>query len=221
MAAKMDVLLFPLLNVTLFPRTTKPINIFETKDINLIKASQLTNMPIALAFIDDPALTADLKVGERPQFVRSVCGYGYSQIVEERLNGTMLVFITGIGKVKLGKLKSSSPHLICEAEEIIENNEVEPEVFNKVSALNKILANWILKHIPDPYQRDVFLKSLTGPLEIIGAFSAYMIREYDLQQEVLEIDDINKKIDFLYRLAESNELTSQFQLSSNQRKDPQ
>jgi ATP-dependent Lon protease len=36
----------------------------------------------------------------------------------------------------------------------------------------------------------------------------YLIRDYDLQQMVLEYNDINEKISFLYRLIESNELTN-------------
>ena len=52
------------------------------------------------------------------------------------------------------------------------------------------------------------MRSLHQPEEIVGAFSSYMVRDYDMQQMALEYDDINEKVSFLHRLLESNELTT-------------
>ncbi|MBX3041589.1 MAG: LON peptidase substrate-binding domain-containing protein [Bdellovibrionaceae bacterium] len=205
----MDVYLFPLVNVTLFPRTTKPLNIFEARYLEMVRDAVSTKTPIALGFIEDPSAMTEVKPGQVVPYVRSVAGYGVPQILEERSNGTMLIFINGTGKCRLGPVKNSgTPYLVCEAEEIQEDLSLDPTLHSQIQSLNKILARWITTHIPDAAQRDLFLKNLSGPEEIVGAFAAYLIRDYDLQQMVLEFDSLSEKIRFIHRLAESSEITA-------------
>lgn len=204
----MDVFLFPLVNVTLFPRTTKPLNIFEPRYLEMIRRAVETATPVALGFIEDPSAVGAVRPGEAVPFVRDVAGYGTPQILEERDNGTMLVFLQGIGKCRLGPVKNvSTPYIVCEATPIPEDLAIDPALGPQIQGLNKILARWITAHIPDPSQRDVFLRNLSGPEEIVGAFASYLVRDYDLQQMVLEFDSLNEKIQFLHRLAESSEIT--------------
>lgn len=205
----MEVFLFPLVNVTLFPRTTKPLNIFEPRYLAMIKEAVATQTPIAIGFIEDPSKVASVNPGDAVPFVREIAGYGYVQIVEERLNGTMLVFIQGQGKVRLGRvLDRGTPYMVCEAQILPEMNVIDPEAQVELSSLYKILTRWIHTHIPDPSQREIFMRNLVQPEEIVGSFASYLVRDYDLQQMVLEYDNINEKIRFLYRLTESNELTT-------------
>jgi len=204
-----NVFLFPLINVTLFPKTTKPLNVFEPRYLEMVREASVSKTPVAIGFIDDPGLVGPTTVGKNVDFVREVAGYGYVQIIEERLNNTLLVFLQGQGKVRLGPVQATNkPYIICSAEVIAENQIVNAEVSPMVLTLNKILAQWIGTHIPDQAQRQVFMRQLLGPEEIVGAFSSYLVKDYDMQQMILEIDDINKKIELLYRLAESNEVTA-------------
>lgn len=205
----MEVFLFPLVNVSLFPKTTKPLNIFEPRYLEMVKVAAEKKLPIAIGFIEDASQVAPVKAGSLVPYVRPVAGYGYPQIVEERLNGTMLVFLQGVGKVVLGKvLDRGTPYLVVEAEKLEEKVTVEPVNQSALDHLLKILTRWIHTHIPDLQQRDIFMKSLQGPEEIVGAFASYLIRDYDLQQMALEFNDINDKVAFLHRLTESNELTT-------------
>jgi Lon protease-like protein len=205
----MEVFLFPLVNVSLFPRTTKPLNIFEPRYLEMVKLAAEKKLPIAIGFIEDASQVGPVKAGDVVNYVRPVAGYGYPQIVEERLNGTVLVFLQGTGKVRLGKvLDRSTPYMVVEAEKIDEVTEVAAGNKSALEHLMKILTRWIHSHIPDQQQQEIFMKSLTGPEEIVGAFASYLIRDYDLQQMALEYNDINDKIQFLHRLTESNELTT-------------
>jgi len=205
----MELFLFPLVNVTLFPRTTKPLNIFEPRYLAMIKDAAASKTPVAIGYIEDPSAVGQIAPGNKVPFVREVAGYGYVQIVEERVNGTMLIFLQGQGKVRLGKVvDSKTPYMVCEAEIIPETNILDDSHRHHLGSLHRILTRWIQTHIPDPSQRDLFMRNLTQPDEIVGAFSSYLVRDYDLQQMVLEYDDINQKVDFLHRLTESNELTT-------------
>lgn len=204
----MEVFLFPLVNVTLFPRTTKPLNIFEPRYLAMIKDAIAMKQPIALAYIEDPSKVVPVRPGDPIPFVREIAGYGYAQIIEERVNGTLLIFLQGQGKLRLGKvLDRGTPYIVCEGSIIPEKTILEPPQKTKLSSMHKILSRWIYSHIPDPMQQEMFMKNLNQPEEIVGAFASYMVRDYDLQQMVLEYDDINDKVVFLHRLMESNELT--------------
>jgi ATP-dependent Lon protease len=135
-------------------------------------------------------------------------GFGYPQIVEERVNGTLLIFLQGEGKLRLGKvLDKGTPYLVCEGEIIPESTSVEQNQQNALNGLYRTLTRWINTHIPDQNQREIFMKNITRPEEVVGSFASYLVRDYDLQQMVLEYDNINEKIRFLQRLQESNELT--------------
>ncbi len=204
----MEVFVFPLVNVTLFPHTTKPLNVFEPRYLAMIKDAVATKTPVAVAFIDDPTKVGPVQPGGQVPFVRELAGFGYPQIVEERLNGTLLIFLQGQGKLRLGKvLDRNTPYIVCEGHVIPEVNEVLKTQQSSLDSLYRTLTRWIENHIPEPSQRDIFLRNIKHPQDIVGTFSSYLVRDYDMQQMVLEYDDINEKIQFLQRLMESNELT--------------
>jgi ATP-dependent Lon protease len=204
----MDIFLFPMVNVTLFPKTTKPLPIFEPRYVEMFRDSARTQTPVAIGFNDNPSTNGVAAPGSKVSFVREMAGYGTSQIIEERPNGSLLVFVHGMGKVKLGNVKDTdTPYIVCEAEIVHENTQVTPDSHAAIQGLNNILARWIHTHIPDPNQREIFLRNLTGPEEIIGAFSSYLIKDFDFQQIVLEMNDINEKIQYLKSLAESQQIT--------------
>jgi Lon protease-like protein len=203
----MNVAVFPLVNVCLFPGTTKPLNIFEPRYLQMMRDSVASGQPVALGFIENIENVKPHKSGEALSYVREIAGFGRPTIVQERLNGTLLVFMHAEGKVKLGPLiQTETPYLIVSAQEIKETSELRGTSPQYVKILNQILARWIQTHIPDLEQRKFFLDSLSGPLEIVGAFASYLVRDYDLQQMILEMNDINDKIQVLYRLVESNEI---------------
>lgn len=205
----MEVFLFPLVNITLFPGTTKPLNVFEPRYLSMIQDAIKTNTPIAVGFIDDAAKVSAIQVGEDVPFVRDVAGYGYAQIIEERPNGTLLVFLQGEGKVRLGKVKASgTDYAVVEAEVITEQNSLSPQNSPLLNSLHRSLFRWVHMHIPDPGQRDMFLRNITTPGHVVGSVSTYLIRDYDMQHVVLELNDINEKVQFLHRLMESNEMTT-------------
>lgn len=204
----MEVFVFPLVNVTLFPRTIKPLHIFEARYLTMIQEAIATGSQVAVGYIEEPSAVGPIEPGVEIPFIRKIAGYGRPEIIEERINGTLLVFLHGEGKVRLGKvLDRGRPYPICEAEIVFEQTQLEPENDAHLTALQKILNRWIFTHIVDEMQREIFLKNVQTPEEILASFAAYLVRDHDMQQMALEIDDINEKLKFLLRLAESNELS--------------
>ncbi len=195
----MECFVFPLTQSNLFPMTTKPLNIFETKYLKMIEDSIASQTPIALAYVPENGDT-----------FRSVAGYGIPQIIEHRPNNSLLVFLQGQGKVRLGQQiqDKNSQYIICDCEKIFEDLNLDDALKSKYMNLSQLLVQWVQKHISEPTQREIFIRHLTGPQEIIGSFAAYLIRDYDLQYEMMEIFSLNEQIKYLHRLFESNELTN-------------
>ncbi|MCC2678808.1 MAG: ATP-dependent protease La [Pseudobdellovibrio sp.] len=191
--------IFPLTNINLFPNTTKPLHVFEPRYIEMINQSIEKGIPIALCFV--PEGTSE---------IRPIAGYAIPQIIERRLDQTLLVFMAGQGKVKLDLKTIQTLDLVSSMHGTVvtEDFALDQTLKDKYMALSEVLVRWITRHISDPMQRDVFIKNLTGPKEVIGAFSAYLIYDYDLQYEAMELTSLRDQIQFLYRLLESGKLTN-------------
>lgn len=194
----MKCFVFPLTHANLFPLTTKPLNIFEPRYLQMVEDSLETKTPIALAYVPENGDT-----------YRSISGFGMPQVIDQRPNDTLLIFLPGQGKIRILQEDTSDtkPYIIAECEIVAEELTVDETLKPKYMTLSKLLVQWVQKHIPDPEQREIFIRSLKGPQEIVSAFAAYLIRDYDLQYEMMEIFNINDQIRYLFRLYESNELT--------------
>lgn len=190
--------LFPLAQANLFPSTTKPLNIFESRYLEMIDDAIQTNTPIVIGYTPENGDT-----------YRAVGGYGHPKIIDRRSNGTLLVFVTGQGKVIIENEvhDPDKPYLVVNTKVIPENLDMSEYLKPKYMNLSQVLAKWVQKNIPEQKQREIFIQSLKSPQEVIGAFAAYLIRDYDLQYEMMEIHSSNEQIEYLHRLFESNELT--------------
>lgn len=191
--------IFPLTNINLFPNTTKPLNIFEPRYVEMVNQSIQLGIPIALCFVP-----------EGSHEIRPIAGFAVPQVIERRADGTMLVFMAGQGKAQLNLNTIKTEDLVSSMEGTIvdEDKVLDEKLRVKYVALSEVLVRWVTNHISDPLQRETFIKSLKGPQEVIGAFSAYLIYDYDLQYEMMEITSLNEQIKFLYRLLESGKLTN-------------
>lgn len=191
--------IFPLTNINLFPNTTKPLNIFEPRYIEMVNQSIQRGIPIALCFVPEDS-----------NEIRPMAGYSIPKVIERRPDGTLLVFMSGQGKaaLDLSTIRTEDTVSSMEGQIITEDRVLDENLKGKYLALSEVLVRWVTKHVVDFHQREVFVKSLLGPQEVIGAFAAYLIYDYDLQYEIMEINSLNEQIRFLYRLFESGKLTN-------------
>lgn len=175
----------------------------------MVEKAVETNTPVALGFVEDPLSITAVRPGEEILFVKSVAGFGHVQVVEKRTNENILIFIYGEGKLRLGKLlNTNTPYMVCEAEVIEEKSDLDESLQGSLTALESILHRWIRKHVADPNQQKIFIKNIIGPKEVVGAFASYLVEDYELQQMVLEMNDINEQIQFLIRLIGSRKTIS-------------
>lgn len=202
----MEFYLLPLVNVTLFPLTYKPLNLAERRYIQMVHDSIRTQTPIAIGFVEDPQSMGPVKEGDKISFVNPIAGYGVPQIVDQRPNQSLLIFLQGVGKVQIGKVLSNNPYITFEGTVVEQIHLLREEFIPYLAKLKKILVGWVNKHVHDPLQKEIFIKGLQKPEEIVSNFSAYLIRDYDVQQQLFEKNDINDQIQFLQKIVESSEI---------------
>lgn len=203
----MKVFVFPLSNVVFYPSTAKPLNVFEPRYVQMVRDSIATGTPIALGYVDEPNYEHRYHAGQNLDFVREVAGVGFPLILDERPDGSLLIFLQGKGKVRLGPVISGAePYIVCNAELIPENHELKNTVAAEFTTINKVLKNWLEHHIPEPQNRDQFMKSVRSAEDVIGCYASYLVADHDMQQLLLESNDINEKVHLVSGLIASGEI---------------
>lgn len=191
----MEVFVFPLGHVVFYPSVSKPLNVFEPRYIQMVNDAISMNKSIAIGYVDNPEKQYQFHAGKNLDFVRSVAGVGIPLILEKRSDGSMLVFLQGHAKVQLGKvIDSATPYIVCDAELIVEDQELTDSAAVDLNMIRKIFLNWVENFVQEPRTRDQFKTLLQSPQEIIGCAVSYMISDPDLQQWVLEENNLSKKI---------------------------
>ena len=111
----MEVFVFPLGQTVFYPKTSKPLNIFEPRYLQMVKDSIALGVPIAVGFVDDPGVQHQFFYGQPLSFVRPVVGFGMPLIVEDRADGSLLIFLQGKGKARPGRvLDQVTPSIVCD-----------------------------------------------------------------------------------------------------------
>lgn len=193
----MKVFIVPVANTNLFPFTIRPVSIQSVQQAQLIQQAIADNIPVAIGF----------HIESEPTF-RSIAGYGLPYIADKRLDGSLLMYIQGQGKVNLSQSVTVSNGIITynEVTEVLEDYELNERTKNQYTALSKYFAHWIDRYIVNPGQKDFFLKSLVGAREVISACAAYLVKDFEMQYELMELTNVNDQIQYLYGLMLSKQL---------------
>lgn len=184
-----ELFVFPLDDVVFYPKTTLPLNVFEPRYVRMIQDSIESGTPIAICPID-PASADRL----RPEGGRLVVGFGTPYVFHHRADGTMVVLLQGQGKAEIGEILGTEPYLTCRAELVAEREEVEARFTGSMERLNRVLLKWIERNVTEPSQRDALLVSLTSPQRVLETLAMVGVKDPDIQQAILEMDDVNERI---------------------------
>lgn len=202
-----EVAVFPLTRVTLFPQTTKPLNIFEPRYIKMIDDCLKIDRLVALVFAE-PTSQKVQEVGVKGR-LRAIAGVGRVSLLERRDDGTMLIILEGIGKVRLENvIEDEEPYLKASARWIRESRELSNENIFIMHRLVKDLGRWMNTHVQDVEAREAFMSRLKSSEHRINAICSLMVLDSDMQQNLLEVDSIDERCALLAMSIES-EGTSQ------------
>jgi Lon protease-like protein len=205
----MELFVFPLGHMLLYPSFSKPFHIYEPRYVQMVEDSIRTGTPIAIGNVFEIDENHEYRFGEPLSFVSQIVGFGMPVIVEKSQNGSMIIFLEGKGKARLGTVvDKKTSYIVCEAEKIPENHDIGSDQLPTLDVACKVMVHWMNGHISDPSARDQFLNYVRSPEQVIGCYASYLVADHDLQQYILEINDINEKLDIIARLIASGELVA-------------
>lgn len=187
---ELEVFVFPLPKVTLFPATAQPLNIFEPRYIEMINDALRLDRPVALG---------------QQAAVGFVSGLGRVQLLERRPDGTMLILLRSDMKARLVSLDTSSkPYIIARAAQILEDVELEQGQKFYLHRLMKEVGGWLERNIPTPKRRQEFLENMGSDEERVNTACTLLIEDPAWQQKLLEIDDLGERLVTVTSLLETS-----------------
>jgi uncharacterized protein len=201
-SAVVEVAVFPLTRVTLFPQTTKPLNIFEPRYIKMIEDALRTDGLIALVYAE-PSSARVQAVGVQGR-LKAVAGVGRVTLIERREDKTMLILLEAVGKARLENvIEDAEPYLKAKARWIPEETALSNENIFILHRLMKDMGRWMNTHVQDESARAQFMAKLTTAEQRINAICSLMVLDSDVQQQLLEADSINERCAILAMAIES------------------
>ena len=192
-----EVAVFPLTRMTFFPGTTKPLNIFEARYIEMVEDALSNDGLIALAYSEPSAAKAQ-GVGVLGH-LRSIAGVGKVQLIERRPDGTMLIILIAAGKVRFERIlhepqpNMDKPYLRAEARWVKEDLHLSDPYLFLFHRLQKDLGRWLISHVASGEDREKFLAQLETPEQKINAISSLMVLDSEIQQALLECDRLEDR----------------------------
>lgn len=177
---ELDVFVFPLPKVTLFPATAQPLNIFEPRYVEMINDALMGDRPVALG--------QDAKAG-------SILGCGRVQLLERRDDGTMLILLRADCKVRLESIDADSkPYLQARARTVVEHSELEDGHVFYLHRLMIAVEGWLERNIPTAKRREEFFDNMGTDEERVNTACSLLIEDPTALQQLLECDDLNDRL---------------------------
>lgn len=198
-----QVFIFPLPKISLQPGARKPLNIFESRYLKMVKDSVSKQIPIALAYgLCEGESTPEMDCISIPHEslpkVRTVISMGVPEIIQECSDGSMIIMLPGEGRGRLLEVvDSNEPYIICEYEDFCSLNELRAENILLLRRLKTQLEKWVMKKVKLECQKDILNPCITQPCRIVGLYVELMIDSSEVKQEILEMPDINDKIQYI------------------------
>lgn len=194
------VFLFPLSKISLQIGVQRPLNIFEPRYVQMLQDSLEMDIPIALCYGLAEREEGDIEI-EHEVFssVKVVSGAGVPKLIaQEEDSSSFLIMLPGEHKLRIKNiLKGAQPYIVAECEEVLEETKLESENVLLLRRLSTQLEK-LMNTLPTfSEESDVLNGSMSAPFRIVGMYTELLVTDPDDKQKVLELDDVNDKIQFL------------------------
>jgi len=192
---KKQVPLLPLRDIVLFPGMVVPLFVGREKSINALKYALSQEKEIFLATqknakMDDPSL-------------RDIYSHGTLATVLQLLklpDGTVKSLVEGKSRAKVKNYLPESGFFMVEIEQIVEHYEPDVQTealirsihasFESYATLNQKIGDEVIETVT----------SITDPSQLVNAVAAHLITKINEKQALLEIEDVNGRLERLFKI---------------------
>lgn len=189
----MEIPIFPLPNVVLFPHTLLPLHIFEARYRQMLADCLAGERRLAVVLLKQ-GWEADYS-GRPP--VCSVAGAGEIVASEGLPDGRSNILLKGLGRIMIeGEIPSPKPYRIARASWLqdVYRSGSEGDLASGVDRLRRLCGD-LLGALPEPVP--ALLEILTqrdAPGVFVDRVSSLVMREPEERQRLLELSDVQQRI---------------------------
>jgi Lon protease-like protein len=185
---------FPLEGVVFFPSATLPLNIFEPRYLSMTDHLLERGLPLVLSDLD-PTEPGAWSPGKS-----LIAGMGAAHLFEQRPDGTKVILVRGTHRVRLVSVLQENPFIRCQVEPLVDEAVLNAGNIFFLQRLKQGLAQWAEETLPDAESKQAFQAGLENAPKVVELYSHYRVQDVDIRQQILELSDINHRIDLLRRV---------------------
>ncbi|MBU6376878.1 MAG: LON peptidase substrate-binding domain-containing protein [Bdellovibrionales bacterium] len=194
MSSFIEACFFPLEGVVFFPSATLPLNIFEPRYLSMTDYALKNQIPIALSDLDPT------EPGTWGAANPLITGIGTAHHFEQRPDGTRIILVRGSSRARVVSILQEKPFIRCQIETLKDATLVRERNQFFLQRLRQGLGKWAEETLPDADSKTAFQASLVDPHRLVELYSHYRLQDVDIRQQLLEIDDVNARIELLRRV---------------------
>ncbi|MBL7664039.1 MAG: LON peptidase substrate-binding domain-containing protein [Bacteriovoracaceae bacterium] len=190
-----QVYVFPLPKVVFFPHTSVALQVSEPRYLKMVKDSLLNKVPIALV----------------PEFILNdspfppVCSMGMPSILQKKSDGSAVIMLHYVEKISLVSQLRQDPYLVYNCFPVLENEQLELENRFRFNRIRQELLAFTAKSY-NPKAREQFWEKVKNHGQIINHACLHLLKDPKQQQELLEQENINQRLNLLLTFLDDSNL---------------
>ena len=192
---KKQVPLLPLRDIVIFPGMVVPLFVGREKSINALKYALSQEKDIFLvtqknAKMDDPSLRDIYSVGTLSTVLQLL----------KMADGTVKGLVEGKSRAKIKNYLPEAGFFMVEAEKIVEHYEPDVKTEAFIRSIHSSFESYarLNEKIGDDVVEQV--TSITDPSQLVNTVAAHLITKIKEKQSLLEIEDVNGRLEKLYKV---------------------
>ena len=191
---RLVVPVFPLPNAILFPGARLPLFIFEPRYKQMIDDTLNDAQYLSVALLvkeDDQSHPAEIS------------GLGQITEVEQLPKNEKNIVVSGLTRVRIGRLISEDPYMIAEVEPLIEQlpgQETHELLFAK---LREAVKSWLFRMRTGSIRLLADLGSVRTVGEMCDFFGAYLIDDFQARQKLLNELDVTRRAEIILEMVDT------------------
>jgi len=203
-----DVPLFPLPGVVLFPGSVLPLRVFEPRYRKLLEDVLPSHRFIAMAHLKDPSETADIVPGSAPPAVHAILGVGKIVAHEPQPDGTSNIALLGQARCRIEREIPHQPYRIAALTTLHDQAGKSPAEQQMVvlarSEMMKVANGLIARTLDEGAGKKLqaALKEREDAGAVVDLLASMYVHPPGLRQALLESLDILERIRLLHAVME-------------------
>jgi Lon protease-like protein len=203
-----DLPLFPLPGVVLFPGSVLPLRIFEPRYRKMLQDVLASRRLIGMAHLKDPSETAPVEPGSLQPQVYPIIGVGKIVAHEPQADGTSNIALLGQARCRIDREIPHQPYRIASLTTLCDQVGKSPEeqqmvVFARTS-LMKVANDVIARTIDESSSKKLqaALKERNEAGAVADLLASMFVQHTGLRQTLLESLDVLERIRLLHAVME-------------------